>query len=179
MASSESTGTGTPDQRVEPQAPSGPSMRRAGRDDLPAIVRMLAADPLGATRERYCLPLPQAYLDAFEVIDRDPNQELTVACEHGEVVGVLQITFLPYLTYQGGWRALIEGVRIASGARSRGLGRFMLEWAIGRARERGCHMVQLTSDKSRPDAVRFYQALGFVASHEGMKLHLAPAAPHA
>jgi len=87
------------------------------------------------------------------------------------VVGVLQLTFIPYLTYQGGWRALIEGVRVARGARSQGLGKALLEWAIARARERGCVMVQLTTDKSRPDAKRFYDGLGFVASHEGMKLH--------
>ena len=92
------------------------------------------------------------------------------------MVGVLQITFIPYLTYQGGWRALIEGVRIAAEMRSRGLGRTLFEWAIGRARARGCHMVQLTSDKSRPDAIRFYRSLGFVASHEGLKLML-PAQP--
>jgi GNAT superfamily N-acetyltransferase len=84
----------------------------------------------------------------------------------------LQLTYIPQLTYQGGWRALIEGVRIARAERSQGLGRQMFEWAIGRARARGCHMVQLTTDKARPDALRFYQALGFVASHDGMKLHL-------
>ena len=85
---------------------------------------------------------------------------------------MLQITYIPYLTYQGGWRALIEGVRIAPGLRSRGLGQMLFEWAIGRARARGCHMVQLTTDKSRKDAHRFYERLGFVASHEGMKLTL-------
>jgi GNAT superfamily N-acetyltransferase len=85
---------------------------------------------------------------------------------------VLQITFIPYLTYEGGWRALIEGVRVDGAARSAGVGRAMVEHAIGRARERGCRLVQLTTDKARPDALRFYEALGFVASHEGMKLHL-------
>ena len=88
------------------------------------------------------------------------------------VVGVLQITFLPSLTYQGAWRAMVEGVRVDSSARAGGIGRKLLGWAIERARQRGCCMVQLTSDKSRPDAIRFYQGLGFVASHEGMKLHL-------
>jgi GNAT superfamily N-acetyltransferase len=147
-------------------------MRRATVADLPAIVRLLADDPLGARRERYATPLPAGYEAAFAAIERDPNQELTVACVGDALVGVLQITFIPYLTYQGGWRALIEGVRIAASHRSQGLGRFMFEWAIARARARGCHMVQLTTDKSRPDAIRFYQALGFVASHEGMKLLL-------
>jgi GNAT superfamily N-acetyltransferase len=154
---------------------AGPAtMRRATAEDLPAIVRLLADDPLGAKRERYSLPLPPAYAQAFAAIDRDPTQALYVACVDGAVVGVLQMTFIPYLTYQGGWRALIEGVRIAPALRSRGLGRAVFEWAIERARARGCHMVQLTSDKSRPDAIRFYEALGFVASHEGLKLFLAP-----
>jgi GNAT superfamily N-acetyltransferase len=88
------------------------------------------------------------------------------------VVGVLQLTYIPSLTYQGGWRALIEGVRVDSGERSQGLGKTLFEWAIARAREHGCHMVQLTTDKARPDAKRFYESLGFVASHEGLKLHL-------
>lgn len=148
------------------------SFRRARPGDLPAIVRMLADDPLGAKRERFETPLPQAYLRAFEAIDADPNNELVVACLGDEVAGVLQLTFIPYLTYQGGWRALIEAVRIDSKHRSQGLGKAMFEWAIARARERGCHVVQLTTDKARADAKRFYESLGFVASHDGMKLHL-------
>jgi GNAT superfamily N-acetyltransferase len=156
--------------RHPPRAPL--VMRRAQRDDLETIVRLLADDPLGAKRERYELPLPPEYGAAFSAIDSDPNQELTVACLGGEVVGVLQLTYLPYLTYRGGWRALIEGVRIAAGVRAQGIGRNMFEWAIDRARARGCHLVQLTTDKARPDALRFYQSLGFVASHEGMKLSL-------
>ncbi len=148
------------------------SFRRARPGDLPAIVRMLADDPLGAKRERFETPLPESYLRAFEAIDADPNNELVVACLGEEVAGVLQLTFIPYLTYQGGWRALIEAVRIDSKHRSQGLGRAMFEWAIARARDRGCHVVQLTTDKSRADAKRFYESLGFVASHEGMKLHL-------
>jgi ribosomal protein S18 acetylase RimI-like enzyme len=148
------------------------AFRRARADDLEAIVKLLADDPLGAKRERFASPLGASYLAAFNAIDRDPNQELTVACRNGRIVGVLQLTFLPYLTYQGGWRALIEGVRIAGSERSQGLGRALFEWAINRARARGCHLVQLTTDKSRPEAVKFYRALGFVASHEGMKLHL-------
>ncbi len=148
------------------------SFRKAGRDDLPEIVRLLADDPLGAKRERYELPLPAGYLAAFDAIESDPNNELVVACLDERVVGVLQLTFIPYLTYQGTWRALIEGVRVDSGTRSAGIGKALFQWAIGRARERGCRLVQLTTDKSRADARRFYEALGFVASHEGMKLHL-------
>ena len=150
-----------------------PTLRRATAQDLPAIVRLLADDPLGAKREHYRLPLPASYLAAFAAIDRDPNQELCVACLDESVVGVLQLTFIPYLTYRGGWRALIEGVRVDAANRSSGLGKAMVEHAIRRARERRCHLVQLTTDKTRPEAKRFYEALGFVATHEGMKLHLS------
>ena len=148
------------------------AFRRARRAELPAIVRMLAADPLGARRERYATPLPAAYGAAFAAIARDSNNELVVALHTGVVIGVLQLTLIPSLTYQGGWRALIEGVRVHADWRSRGVGRLMFEWAIQRARARGCHMLQLTTDKTRPAARRFYEGLGFVASHHGMKLHL-------
>lgn len=147
--------------------------RRASRDDVAAIVRMLADDALGARREAFVSPLPASYYRAFAAIERDPNNELVVAELDGRVVGVLQMTFIPYMTYRGSWRALIEGVRVDSAARSSGVGRKLFTWAIDRARERGCHLVQLTSDKARPDAIRFYEGLGFVASHEGMKLHLS------
>jgi ribosomal protein S18 acetylase RimI-like enzyme len=109
----------------------------------------------------YELPLPPAYLAAFDAIAADANQELVVACRAGEVVGVLQITYIPYLTYQGGWRALIEGVRVDAKIRSAGLGKAMVEHAIRRARERGCHLVQLTTDKARPEAKRFLRDAGF------------------
>jgi GNAT superfamily N-acetyltransferase len=148
-----------------------PVFRRAARADLEDIVRLLAADPLGARREEYTLPLPGQYRAAFEAIDRDPNNELVVVELEGRVAGVLQLTYIPYITYRGSWRALIEGVRVDSSLRSSGIGRKLFAWAIERAREKGCHMVQLTSDKARPDAIRFYESLGFVASHEGMKLH--------
>jgi len=148
------------------------SFRRACPDDVPRIVKMLADDPLGIKRERYENPLPNSYIAAFAAIDSDPNNELVVACLNEDVIGVLQITFIPYLTYQGSWRALIEGVRVDSAVRSKGFGKAMFEWAIARARERNCRLVQLTTDKSRPEAKRFYESLGFVASHEGMKLQL-------
>ncbi len=135
-------------------------------------MHLLADDALGALREACAEPLPASYLYAFEAIDRDGNNELVVAERQGRLAGVLQITFIPYLTYQGGWRALIEGVRVAAALRSSGVGREMFEWAIARAKQRGCHLVQLTSDKARPDAIRFYEGLGFIASHEGLKLHL-------
>ena len=148
------------------------AFRKAKREDVPAIVRLLADDPLGAKRERFETPLPESYLRAFEAIDADPNNELVVACIGDEVVGVLQLTFIPYLTYQGGWRALIEAVRVDAKLRSQGVGKALFEWAIERSRSRRCHLVQLTTDKSRGDAKRFYESLGFSASHEGMKLHL-------
>lgn len=146
--------------------------REATRQDLEAIVRLLADDALGSRREEYTVPLLASYVQAFEAISADPNNELVVAEHAGEVVGVLQLTFIPYLTYKGGWRALIEGVRVRASLRSTGIGRRLFQWAIARARQRQCHMLQLTSDKARPEAIRFYESLGFVASHEGMKLHL-------
>lgn len=147
-------------------------IRRATRSDLPAIVHLLADDPLGATREADVDPLPASYGAAFEAIDRDPNQELVVAVADERIVGVLQLTVIPSLTHQGSWRAQIEGVRVASNQRSAGVGTRMIEWCVERARQRGCTIVQLTSNKSRHDAIRFYERLGFVASHEGMKLRL-------
>jgi Sortase and related acyltransferases len=149
------------------------NFRRATKADLPSIVKLLADDPLGSKREQYSVPLPQSYYDAYAAIDRDENNELVVVedADH-RILGVLQMTFIPYITYKGGLRALIEGVRVASDVRSSGIGRQLFLWAIERARARGCHMLQLTSDKARPDAIRFYESLGFVASHEGMKLKL-------
>jgi ribosomal protein S18 acetylase RimI-like enzyme len=147
-------------------------MRRAKQEDLPAIVRMLADDQLGMNRERYENPLPKSYLAAFNAIDADANNELVVACMKDEVVGVLQLTFIPYLSYEGSWRALIENVRVDARYRSRGFGTELLEWAIARARKRHCRFVQLTTNKVRSRAKQFYESLGFVASHEGMKLQL-------
>jgi GNAT superfamily N-acetyltransferase len=147
--------------------------RKAKRADVAAIVRLLADDELGAKRERCATPLPESYLRAFEAIDADPNNELVVACRGADVVGCFQLTFIPNLTYQGTWRALIEAVRVDSKHRSQGLGRTMFEWAIRRSRERGCGIVQLTTNKARPDALRFYESLGFVNSHEGLKLSLS------
>ena len=148
------------------------TFRRARRADLEALVGMLADDILGARRENAGPPLPRGYEDAFLAIDADPNQELVVAERGGEPAGLLQITFIPSLSYQGGWRALIEGVRVAAAVRAQGVGRAMLQHAIERARQRGCHMVQLTADRRRRDAVRFYESLGFESTHEGLKLFL-------
>ncbi|TYS16989.1 GNAT family N-acetyltransferase [Rossellomorea vietnamensis] len=148
------------------------TFREAREQDVDTIVKMLSDDILGSTRERYEHPLPDSYIQAFRAIDKDPNNELIVACLEGEVIGVLQITFTPYLTHQGGWRATIEGVRTSSRVRGLGAGTEMMEWAIQRAEERNCHLLQLTTDKQRPEALRFYEKIGFEATHEGMKLKL-------
>lgn len=147
-------------------------IRNAEKEDLIAIVSMLADDALGSQREDFRIPLPAAYLHAFEAIASDPNQELMVVEDDGgEVIGTFQLTFIPYLTYQGRSRAQIEAVRIRKDHRGVGLGTEMFQWAIKRAEEKGAHLLQLTTDKKRPEALKFYETLGFVASHEGMKLH--------
>lgn len=143
--------------------------RAATAEDVPAIVALLADDALGARREA---PGDPAYAEAFAAIAADPNQLLAVADEDGRVLGCLQLTFIPGLSHRGAWRGQIESLRIAAGRRGTGLGRRFLDWAIAQCRARGCRMVQLTTDKSRADARRFYASLGFTASHEGMKLAL-------
>ncbi|BAB05687.1 GNAT family N-acetyltransferase [Halalkalibacterium halodurans] len=147
------------------------TIREATEGDLEQMVHMLADDVLGRKRERYEKPLPVSYVRAFKEIKKDKNNELIVACNGEEIVGMLQVTFTPYLTYQGSWRATIEGVRTHSAARGQGIGSQLVCWAIERAKERGCHLIQLTTDKQRPDALRFYEQLGFKASHEGLKMH--------
>ena len=134
---------------------------------------MLADDVLGAEREEYTSPLPVSYLSAFDAIDADPNNELVVGELEGRTVAVLQLTYIPNISRRGSWRALIEGVRVDASLRSSGVGRALVAWALERSRERGCSLVQLTSDKRRREAIRFYESLGFVASHEGMKLDLS------
>ena len=148
------------------------TFRAARETDLTELVRMLSDDALGARREVFSQPVASGYSQAVAAIDADPNNELIVAELGGTVVGMLQLTFIPYLTYQGRWRALIEGVRVSSSVRSRGIGGALIQWAVDRARSRDCVMVQLTTDRTRDEALRFYERLGFVASHHGMKLHL-------
>jgi GNAT superfamily N-acetyltransferase len=147
--------------------------RRARREDVSAIVRLLADDPLGTARETSAAAeLPEAYWRAFDAIDADPRQLLVVTELEGRVVGTLQLSFIPSLTYRGGERAQVEAVRIEAGSRGRGVGRAMVLWAIQQARLRGCRLVQLTTDRRRPDALRFYESLSFSASHTGLKLPL-------
>jgi GNAT superfamily N-acetyltransferase len=144
--------------------------REAVRADLPAIVALLADDVLGRARDH--AQVDEAYERAFADIDADPRNHLIVADSDGDVVGCLQLTYIPGLGRHGAQRALIEAVRVRSDLRGGGLGQQLLEWAIEQARQRGCALVQLTTDKNRLDAHRFYLRLGFVASHEGMKLPL-------
>jgi GNAT superfamily N-acetyltransferase len=149
------------------------TLRAARRQDVPALVALIAADQLGATRDgvRDDSDLA-AYLTAFEAIDADRAHILLVAESAGEIVGTMQLSFLPGLARRGALRAQIEAVRVAAGMRGSGLGAAMMAWAIDESRRRGCALVQLTTDKSRLDAHRFYQRLGFIPSHEGMKLAL-------
>jgi GNAT superfamily N-acetyltransferase len=146
-------------------------LRRAGRQDVRAIVELLAADQIGATRDGGSDLTP--YEDAFELIDADPAQLLLVAtAEAGEIAGTMQLSLIPGLARRGARRAQIEAVRVGDAHRGRGLGEAMFRWAIEEARRRGCALVQLTTDKRRRDAHRFYERLGFVSSHEGLKLRL-------
>ena len=145
--------------------------RLATEKDVPKIVGLLADDELGKKREAFKDPLPQTYYDAFSKIEADPNQELTLVFKENELLACFQLSYIQYLTYQGGMRAQIEAVRVNSKYRGQGIGKIAFEYAIERAKNKGAHVLQLTTDKKRPEAVRFYEGLGFVASHEGMKIH--------
>ncbi|GAA2714163.1 GNAT family N-acetyltransferase [Micromonospora olivasterospora] len=144
--------------------------REAIRADLPAIIGLLADDVLGKARD--CTEVDEAYERAFSDITADPRNHLVVAERDGALVGCMQVTYIPGLGRHGAERSLIESVRVRSDLRGQGLGRQMMAWAIEQASRRGCALVQLTTDKTRTDAHRFYLGLGFVASHEGMKLPL-------
>ncbi len=148
-------------------------VRTADTADLPHIVRLLAEDFLGAGRETVSGPLPASYRAAFDAIAADPNNELLVGTLDGAVVATLQLTYTPSLSYQGSWRATIESVRTEASLRGRGIGTALMVEAIARARARGCGLVQLSTNKARTDARRFYERLGFRATHEGMKLSLS------
>jgi ribosomal protein S18 acetylase RimI-like enzyme len=145
-------------------------IRRARRDDVRAIVTMLADDHLGRARERLEEPLPESYFAAFARLDADPGIQLVVAEESGIVVGCLQLCILPGLSSQGASRGLIEDVRVASHRRSRGIGEQLVQWAIAQARERQCKLVELLTHQTRVDAQRFYERLGFSKSHVGMTI---------
>ena len=144
------------------------TIRPARRDDVGAIVAMLADDPLGSGRERIEDPLPSSYFRAFEAVEKDPNIQLVVAEQGGAVVGCLQLCILPGLSSQGASRALIEDVRVATHCRSRGIGEQLVQWAVAQARASECKLVELLTHNTRVDAQRFYKRLGFQPSHVGM-----------
>ena len=146
--------------------------RRAKLEDLKAIVSLLADDKLGHTREQAGDEIAQEYLDAFAKIDSDPNQYLMVLENDGEVIGTCHLTLMPSLTFSGSTRLQIEAVRVNSNIRGQNLGQQMIKFAINWGKEHGATIIQLTTNKERPDALKFYEKLGFKASHEGMKLYL-------
>jgi len=148
------------------------NFRKATKKDVPEIVKMLADDELGKTREDYKIPLPDVYYQAFENINQDSNQELMVV-ETGEkeIIGTLQLTFIQDLSHQGGLRAQIEAVRINKNQRGKGIGKKMFEWAIQQAKNRGAYLMQLTTNRQRPEAIEFYKSLNFNPSHVGMKMY--------
>lgn len=146
--------------------------RNAMRTDVPSMVRLLADDELGRLRERYENPIRESYYSAYELIHADPNHELIVAELNGEVIGTLHLMFLPSLSFQGGLRAQVESVRVDTRHQNQGIGSQMMKRAIERAKDRKAHIVQLTTHRSRADAHRFYERLGFQGTHLGMKLNL-------
>ncbi|HEY2867603.1 MAG TPA: GNAT family N-acetyltransferase [Pyrinomonadaceae bacterium] len=146
--------------------------REATIEDLPAIIRLLADDFLGQQREDLSEPLNENYIKALREIEADPNNELIVAEVDGKVIGTLQLVVTPSLSYQGSKRSIVESVRVDSSLRGQGIGREMMLWAIERAKQRGCVSMHLTSHNDRTEAHRFYESLGFIKSHTGMKLSL-------
>ncbi len=148
------------------------AFRPATRDDVAAVVQLLAIDDLGKTREIRSDASLTAYLDAFDAIERDPGHEVIVIEDDEGLAGTMQLSYIPNLTFQGATRCQIEGVRIAHRVRDSGLGREMIEWAVARARDKGCRIVQLTSNRTRDGALSFYERLGFQASHVGFKMYL-------
>ena len=148
------------------------TFRDATLADLPEIVTLLAEDTLGEKREDPSFPLDPAYERAFRTIAANPDQRQIVAVQDRAVVGTMQLTFIPGITFRGAWRGQIEAVRVAGSMRGQGIGAAMIDWAVEQCRARGCRMVQLTSDKSRTAAHRFYERLGWTRSHEGFKIKL-------
>jgi GNAT superfamily N-acetyltransferase len=149
------------------------TFRAARIEDLPAIIAMLADDILGKDREDSSTPPNPRYVSALQAILADPNQMQLVVVLNEELVGTMQLSFIPGIARMGAWRSQIEGVRTSAKHRGAGIGQKMFEWAVEESRKRGCSLVQLTTDKDRPDAHRFYDKLGFVATHLGYKLKLS------
>jgi ribosomal protein S18 acetylase RimI-like enzyme len=152
--------------------PAAVLFRSARREDLRAILELLNDGKVANILERIEDPLPKVYDDAFAAIEADPNQRLIVGEIDGLIVASLQLTFIPGIAHQGAWRAQVEAVRVAPELRGQKIGEAIMRHVVALARERGCALIQLTTNKARDDAHRFYRRLGFVASHEGMKLRL-------
>jgi len=152
---------------------SGVTFSTAKASELDEIVAMIADDDLGVQREKYISPLPDSYMMAFTTITNDPNAYLIIAKHDCKIIGVAQVNIITYLTYQGGKRAQIEGVRIRKEYRNQGVGKDLFVYLINFSRKVGCHLVQLTTDKQRKDAYKFYENLGFIHSHHGFKLHFS------
>ena len=149
-------------------------LEEATADDLPALIDLLADDMLGASRDGIRTDEDRRrYERAFAAIDDDPAHLLVVGRREGQVVATLQLIVTPSLSRRGAFRAVIESVRVSSSLRSQGVGGALVRWAVEEAGRRGCEMVQLSSDKQRTDAHRFYERLGFECSHEGFKLMLS------
>ena len=151
---------------------SNRQIRVAKESDILHIVKLFSEDDLTGNREKYSKTLPSYYLEAFRKIESDPNNELIVVVMDQKIIGTFQITYIPYILLQGSTRALIEAVIVTSKLRNQGIGTQMIQWAIHRAKEKGCKIVQLTSNKKRKNAHAFYKRLGFKATHEGFKLFL-------
>lgn len=149
-----------------------PVFREARKEDFPQIIHLLLDDELGEKRESFREVVESEYVSAFHEIEKDPNNEILVGTFGSQVVAVLQMTFIPNLTLKGTKRALIEGVRVASSRRGQGIGKLLFDYALERARQRDCGLAQLTTNKSRSEAIRFYETIGFKATHEGLKLAL-------
>jgi GNAT superfamily N-acetyltransferase len=144
-------------------------LRKANSKDVPSIVSLLLEDDLGQLRECAQVSPGDSYYQAFSAIDNDPNQELLIVQKDNEIIGTLQLSFIPNMTFKGSWRCQIEGVRIKESFRGQGIGRWLFERVFDKAKLRGCALVQLTTNKARPEAHKFYESLGFVASHTGLK----------
>jgi GNAT superfamily N-acetyltransferase len=145
--------------------------RNAKPADLPFIIGLIVEDSVVSTNDDAADAMHADYVDALAAIDADPNQEMIMVEQNGAPIGCFQITYLPGLMRRGMWRGMIEVVHVADGQRGQGIGSEMMHWALDRCRDRGCGMVQLTSNKKRPDAHRFYERLGFKKSHEGFKYY--------
>lgn len=149
-----------------------PAYRNATPADLRFIIGLIVEDSVIDTGDNPADAGHADYVNALAAIDADPNQEMIVVEDDGVPVGCFQLSYLPGLMRRGQWRGQIEVVHVAQSHRNRGIGGEMMRWAIERCREHNCSMVQLTSNKKRTDAHRFYERLGFLKSHEGFKLYL-------